>query len=197
MAWLQALHAMCLAHFEEDQAAGGNLYAKFARCYLQLSGAKPDQHKTKAQPHQALSSDQVSCILTFHSGICFGASGWLPCMFVLPLNACVQRGPMASIAGPSLVQAVMMHAMKALGQSVKSQYTVVEKFEVFQRFSHAPGSDADSYKRMRLPRSGQATAKLCCFSVGHNAGIQNRHQRQPNDWPNSSRGSWGRSGGAF
>ena len=94
---------MCLAHFEEDQAAGGNLYAKFARCYLQLSGAQPDQHKTKAQPHQALSSDQVSCILTVHSGICFGASGWLPCMFVLPLNACVQRGPVALIARASLI----------------------------------------------------------------------------------------------
>ncbi len=72
MVWLQALHAMCLAHFEADQAAGGNLYAKFARCYLQLAGTQPDQHKTKAQPHQAegaLFSDQVSCILTFHSGV--------------------------------------------------------------------------------------------------------------------------------
>jgi hypothetical protein len=67
MVWLQALHAMCLAHFEADQAAGGNLYAKFARCYLQLAGTQPDQHKKKAQQHQAegaLLSDQVSCIST-------------------------------------------------------------------------------------------------------------------------------------
>lgn len=106
MFWLQALHAMCRAHFEEDQAAGGNLYAKFARCYLQLSGAQPDQHKKKAQPHQAggaLLSDQVSCILTFHSGLCFGASDWLPVVCVLPLIACVQRGPVALIARASLI----------------------------------------------------------------------------------------------
>ncbi|DBB08738.1 TPA: hypothetical protein ACH3X3_008171 [Trebouxia sp. C0006] len=63
MRYAEALHAMCRAHFEEDQAAGGNLYAKFACCYLQLSGAQPDQHKKKAQPHQAggaLLSDQAS-----------------------------------------------------------------------------------------------------------------------------------------
>ncbi len=129
---------MCLPHFEEDQAAGGNLYAKFARCYLQLSGAQPDQHKKTAQPHQAegaLLSDQVSCILTFHSGVCFGASRWLPIVRVLPLIASVQRGPHAFIARASLIQAVMVHAMKVLGQSVKHQYTFVNMFEVFHRFA--------------------------------------------------------------
>ncbi len=65
--WLQALHAICLAHFERDQAAGGSLYANFARCYLQLAGAQPGtqpgQHKNKAQQLQgetAADSDQVS-----------------------------------------------------------------------------------------------------------------------------------------
>ena len=35
------MHAICLAHFERDRAAGGNLYAKFAKCYLQLAGVTP------------------------------------------------------------------------------------------------------------------------------------------------------------
>ncbi|DBA83613.1 hypothetical protein WJX77_012231 [Trebouxia sp. C0004] len=62
MRYAEALHTMCLAHFEADQAAGGNLYAKFARCYLQLAGTQPDQHKSKTQPFQgegALLPDQA------------------------------------------------------------------------------------------------------------------------------------------
>ena len=35
------MHAICLAHFERDRAAGGDLYAKFAKCYLQLAGVTP------------------------------------------------------------------------------------------------------------------------------------------------------------
>lgn len=146
MVWLQALHAMCRTHFEEDQAAGGNLYAKFARCYLQLSGAQPDQHKTKAQPQQAqgpLLSDQVSRILTFHSDVCFGASGWLPVVCVLPLNASVQRAPIAMIATAFLIQAVMLKVLR------------------FSKTQHACSRAGCTW--MRLCRSGQMTAKLCCF----------------------------------
>ena len=44
---LQALHALCLAHFERDQAAGGDMYARFAACYLNLAG----QHQ-QHQPHK-------------------------------------------------------------------------------------------------------------------------------------------------
>lgn len=55
---------MCLAHFEADQAAGGNLYAKFARCYLQLAGAQPNQPSSKPKAEGALFSEQVCCLLT-------------------------------------------------------------------------------------------------------------------------------------
>ena len=41
------MHELCLAHFERDRAAGGNLYAKFAKCYLQLAGVTP---KDSPQP---------------------------------------------------------------------------------------------------------------------------------------------------
>lgn len=60
------MHKICLAHFERDQAAGGNLYAKFARCYLQLAGKEPDQMKSKqALPAVATDTgqpDQVSYV---------------------------------------------------------------------------------------------------------------------------------------
>ena len=39
------MHKICLAHFERDLAAGGNMYSKFARCYLQLAGKEPSQLK--------------------------------------------------------------------------------------------------------------------------------------------------------
>lgn len=48
---MQAMHKICLAHFERDQAAGGNLYSKFARCYLQLAGKEPGQQKAKQSLH--------------------------------------------------------------------------------------------------------------------------------------------------
>lgn len=48
---MQAMHKICLAHFERDQAAGGNLYSKFARCYLQLAGKEPGQQKAKQPLH--------------------------------------------------------------------------------------------------------------------------------------------------
>lgn len=44
---MQAMHKICLAHMERDNAAGGNLYARFARCYLQLAG-KEQACQTKA-----------------------------------------------------------------------------------------------------------------------------------------------------
>ena len=71
--WLQALHAMCLAHFEADQAAGGNLYAKFARCYLQLAEEKPNQPSSKSKAEGALFSDQVCCLLGHPLFLCLVA----------------------------------------------------------------------------------------------------------------------------
>lgn len=51
LVWMQAMHKICLAHFERDQAAGGNLYSKFARCYLQLAGKEAGQQKAKQPLH--------------------------------------------------------------------------------------------------------------------------------------------------
>ena len=62
---LQAMHKICLAHFERDQAAGGNMYVKFARCYLELAGKEYSQLKAK-EPLHAPATDtgqfQASCI---------------------------------------------------------------------------------------------------------------------------------------
>lgn len=47
--WLvQAIHALCLSHMERDQAAGGNMLARFAMCYLKMTGL--DQGKAQGQP---------------------------------------------------------------------------------------------------------------------------------------------------
>lgn len=43
------MHKICLAHMERDNAAGGNLYAKFARCYLQLAGREQACQTTVSQ----------------------------------------------------------------------------------------------------------------------------------------------------
>lgn len=63
--YLQAMHKICLAHFERDQAAGGNMYVKFARCYLELAGKDCSQLKAK-EPLHAPATDtgqfQASCI---------------------------------------------------------------------------------------------------------------------------------------
>ncbi|KAL3130729.1 hypothetical protein ABBQ38_000076 [Trebouxia sp. C0009 RCD-2024] len=63
MRYAEALHKICLAHFERDQAAGGNLYAKFARCYLQLAGKETSQPQPKQPGHPPMDtgqSDQAS-----------------------------------------------------------------------------------------------------------------------------------------
>ena len=43
------MHKICLAHMERDNAAGGNLYAKFARCYLQLAGKEQARQPMASQ----------------------------------------------------------------------------------------------------------------------------------------------------
>ena len=60
---LQAMHAICLAHFERDRAAGGNLYAKFAKCYLQLAGVtpKPKEGDTEVSHHLSQWSHTNNC----------------------------------------------------------------------------------------------------------------------------------------
>lgn len=43
------MHNICLAHFERDKAAGGDMYARFAACYLKLSGVNSKQYPEKLQ----------------------------------------------------------------------------------------------------------------------------------------------------
>ena len=59
---MQAMHKICLAHMERDNAAGGNLYAKFARCYLQLAGKEQAcQTKASQNPISQQSSESTAC----------------------------------------------------------------------------------------------------------------------------------------
>lgn len=36
--FVQAMHRICLAQFERDKAMGGDMYARFAGCYLKNTG---------------------------------------------------------------------------------------------------------------------------------------------------------------
>ena len=47
---VQAIHAICLARFELDKAAGGDMYIRFAKCYLQVGGTKPKQQSQQKPP---------------------------------------------------------------------------------------------------------------------------------------------------
>lgn len=59
---LQAMHNICLAHFERDKAAGGDMYARFAACYLKLSGVKSSQYNPEKLQQDMKEHDEGSKI---------------------------------------------------------------------------------------------------------------------------------------
>ena len=45
------MHRICLDHFERDKAMGGDMYARFAACYLKTSGNHASLHHDQLGQH--------------------------------------------------------------------------------------------------------------------------------------------------